>query len=76
MVKIYTTPVCVHCKMAKEFFKKHNVAYVEVDVTTDDSLVEEMVQKSHQMGVPVIEIDGEIFVGFDREGISRALKIS
>ncbi|OGY58244.1 MAG: NrdH-redoxin [Candidatus Colwellbacteria bacterium RIFCSPHIGHO2_12_FULL_43_12] len=76
MVKIYTTPVCVYCKMAKEFFKKHNVAYVEVDVTTDDSLVEEMVQKSHQMGVPVIEIDGEIFVGFDREGISRALKIS
>jgi len=76
MVKIYTTPICVYCKMAKEFFKKHNVAYVEVDVTTDDSLVEEMVQKSHQMGVPVIEIDGEIFVGFDREGISRALKIS
>ena len=62
--------------MAKEFFKKHNVAYVEVDVTTDDSLVEEMVQKSHQMGVPVIEIDREIFVDFDREGISRALKIS
>ena len=76
MVKIYTTPICVYCKMAKEFFKKHNVAYVEVDVTTDDSLVEEMVQKSHQMGVPVIEINGEIFVGFDREGISRALKIS
>ena len=62
--------------MAKDFFQKHNVAYEEVDVTTDDSLIEEMVQKSHQMGVPVIEINGEIFVGFDREGLSRALKIS
>jgi glutaredoxin 3 len=76
MVKIYTTPSCVYCKMAKEFFKKNNVAYEEVDVTTDDKLVEEMVQKSHQMGVPVIDIDGEIFVGFDRDGMAKALKIS
>ena len=76
MVKIYTTPICVYCKMAKEFFKKNNVAYEEIDVTTDDALVEEMVQKSHQMGVPVIEINGEIFVGFDREGMAKALKIS
>ena len=76
MVKIYTTPYCVYCKMAKEFFKKNNVAYEEVDVTTDDKLLEEMVQKSHQMGVPGIDVNGEIFVGFNRPDIEKALKIS
>lgn len=76
MVKIYTTPSCVYCRMAEEFFKKNNVAYEKVDVTTDDKLLGEMVQKSHQMGVPVIDIDGEIFVGFNRPDIEKALKIS
>ena len=76
MVKMYTTPYCVYCKMAKEFFKKNNVAYEEVDVTTDDKLLEEMVQKSHQMGVPVIDVNGEIFVGFNRPDIEKALKVS
>lgn len=76
MVKIYTTPVCVYCKMAKELFKKNNIAFEEIDVTTDDRLVDEMVAKSHQMGVPVIDIDGEIFVGFNRGEIEKALKIT
>jgi glutaredoxin-like YruB-family protein len=76
MVKMYTTPVCVYCKMAKEFFKKNNVAFEEIDVTTDDRLVDEMVAKSHQMGVPVIDINGEIFVGFNRGEIEKALKIT
>jgi len=62
--------------MAKEFFKKNNVAYEEVDVITDDKFLDEMVEKSHQMGVPVIDIDGEIFVGFNRPDIEKALKIS
>ncbi len=76
MIKIYTTPVCVYCKMAKEFFKKNNIAFEEIDVTTDDRLVDEMVAKSHQMGVPVIDINGEIFVGFNRSEIEKALKIT
>lgn len=76
MIKIYLTPPCVYCRMAKEFFKKNNIAYEEVDVTTDDKLLEEMIQKSHQMGVPVIDIDGEIFVGFNRPDLEKALKIS
>ncbi|MCL4405523.1 glutaredoxin family protein [Patescibacteria group bacterium] len=75
MVKIYSTPTCVYCKMAKEFFNKYHIPYIDVDVTKDDRLVEEMVQKSHQMGVPVIDIDGEIFVGFDRSGIAAKLGI-
>lgn len=62
--------------MAKEFFTKYNIPYVDIDVTTDDKLVEEMVQKSHQMGVPVIDIDGEIWVGFNRGEIAKKFGIA
>lgn len=72
-VKIYTTPTCVYCKMAKEFFKKHNVQYEEADVSVDEKAREEMIEKSQQMGVPVIEIDGEIHVGFNPEELSTAI---
>ena len=74
-VTMYTTPVCVYCKMAKEFFKKNGVSYEEKDVVADMKAQEEMIQKSHQLGVPVIDIEGEVFVGFDKEGISQALGI-
>ena len=72
---IYSTPTCVYCKMAKEFFQKHNVAYQEYNVATDLKKREEMFNKSHQMGVPVIDIGGEIFVGFNRPDIEKALGI-
>lgn len=72
-VKIYTTPYCVYCKMAKEYFKKNNVEYQEFNVAEDIKAREEMVQKSHQLGVPVIEIGKRIIVGFDRSAIDKAL---
>ncbi len=75
MIKIYTTPSCVYCKMAKEYFAKNNLAYEEVDVVKDEKFLKEMVQKSHQMGVPVIDINGEIFVGFNRPAIAKALNL-
>ena len=65
MVKIYTTPACVYCKMAKEFFKEHDIAYEEKDVSADKAVLDEMIQKSGQMGTPVIDVDGKIVVGFD-----------
>lgn len=74
-VAIYTTPTCVYCKMAKEFFKEHNVQYEEHDVSADDKAREEMVNKSHQLGVPVIDIGGEIVVGFNQAELSRLLGI-
>ena len=74
-VKMYTTPTCVYCKMTKEFFAKNNVKYEEVNVAEDDKALEEMYQKSHQMGVPVIDVNGEIFIGFDKKGLARALNI-
>ena len=61
--------------MAKEFFLKHHLPYVEINVVEDDKALEEMVKKSHQMGVPVIDIDGQIFVGFNRSEVAKALKI-
>lgn len=74
-VIIYSTPTCIYCKMTKEFFAKHNVQYEEFNVAIDQNALDEMVKKSHQMGVPVVDIGGEIFVGFDRRGIAKALGI-
>lgn len=74
-VTIYTTPTCVYCKMTKAFFKEHNVAYEKKDVSTNAVARDEMIDKSGQMGVPVIDIDGKILVGFDKEGFSELLHI-
>jgi len=74
-VKIYTTPSCPYCQMAKMFFKKHQVEYEEIDVSSSEKGLEEMQAKSHQLGVPVIDIDGQIIVGFDRMAIAQILGI-
>ena len=73
-VKIYTTSTCSFCKMAKEYFKKNNVKYDEINVEKDPKAAEEMIEKSGQMGVPVIEINGKVIVGFNRSEIEKALK--
>lgn len=75
-VTIYTTPSCVYCKMAKEFFAQHNVPYNEKDVVTDERAREEMVEKSGQLGVPVITIDDKIVVGFDKRRLSELLHVA
>jgi glutaredoxin-like YruB-family protein len=72
-IKIYTTPSCAYCRMAKEYFKKKNVEYQEFNVAEDVVAREELVKKSHQLGVPVIEIGKHVIVGFDRVAIDRAL---
>ncbi len=74
-VTIYTTPTCVYCKMTKQFFAEHNVAYEEKNVAVDDAAAEEMMQKSRQMGVPVVDIDGNIVVGFDKPKLVALLGI-
>ena len=73
MITIYSTPTCVYCKMAKEYFKNRGVQYQEFNVAEDDAAREEMVKKSGQLGVPVIDIEGEIFVGFSRGEIEKAI---
>jgi len=59
--------------MTKEFFNKNSVQYEEFNVASDDQAREEMISKSHQMGVPVIDVDGEIFVGFNKPELAKAL---
>ena len=74
-VKVYSTPQCPYCYALKEFLKEHNVEFEDIDVSKDEEARKELVEKSGQMGVPVVEIDGEIIVGFDKEKISELLRI-
>jgi len=74
-VKVYSTPTCPYCVRAKQFLKDNNVVFEEVDVAADQQAGEEMVKKSGQMGVPVLDIEGEIIVGFDKDKIRQALGI-
>ncbi len=70
---IYTTLTCPFCKMAKTFFKEKGIEYEEKDVTHDENLQQEMVKRSGQFAVPVIDIGGTIIVGFQKEKIEAAL---
>jgi len=74
-VIIYSTPICHFCQMAKEFFKENNIQYTEYNVLTDLEKRQEMVDKSGQLGVPVILIDDQIMIGFDRAEVSSLLGI-
>ena len=74
-ITIYTTPTCHFCHMAKDFFKEHGFEYAEHDVGSDLEKRKEMIDKTHQMGVPVIDIDGQIIIGFDKSTISKALGV-
>lgn len=75
-VTIYSTPTCVYCRMAKDFFKNNNVEYQEVNVAEDAVARDMIIEKSHQRGVPVIDIDGELFVGFNRAVLAKALGLA
>ena len=74
-VKIYTTPTCVYCKQSKELFQKNGIQYKELNVASDQAAREEMVNKSGQLGVPVIDIDGKIVIGYDEAKLKELLEI-
>lgn len=74
-VKVYSTPTCPWCVKAKEFLKQHNVKFQEINVAGNDAAREELIEKSGQMGVPVIDVDGKIIVGFDEKELKKALKL-
>jgi glutaredoxin-like YruB-family protein len=76
MVKLFVTPACPYCLTLKEFLKEHNIEFEEIDVTQDEKAREEMIKKSGQMAAPIVEIDGQIVVGFDKEKICKLLEIS
>ena len=72
-VTIYSTPTCPYCKKAKEYLTEKGVAFADINVAADRAKAEEMIQKSGQMGVPVLDIGGTIVVGFDKSKIDAAL---
>ena len=74
-VIVYSTPTCPWCKKAKEFLQQHKVAFKDFDVSADSKAKAEMIKKSDQIGVPVLDINGTIILGFDVEKIAQALKI-
>lgn len=74
-VAIYSTPVCTYCRMAKEFFKEHNIAYTEFDVAADADKRKEMIEMSGQMGVPVITIGNNLIIGFNKPKVAQLLDI-
>ena len=74
-VEIYSTPVCKYCGLAKEFFKNNNIAYTEYNVAADQAKKEEMIEKSGQLGVPVIDVGGDIVVGFDEKVLKELLEV-
>ncbi len=72
-VVVYSTPTCPFCVRVKQFLSDNNVEFVNVDVSTDQARAQEMIQKSGQMGVPVVDIEGQIIIGFDKDKIKKEL---
>lgn len=75
-VVVYTTPSCPWCEMTKRYLRARGIPFTEIDVSSDYNAAMEMIRKSGQTGVPVVEIDGEIVVGFDRERIDELLGLA
>ena len=74
-VIIYSTPACPYCIRLKQFLKEHDIVFENHDVSADPAKAQEMMRASGQMGVPVLDIEGEIIVGFEKEKIRSALGI-
>ena len=71
---VYSAPTCPWCNVMKDFLKEKNVEFEEIDISKDQAKVQEMTEKSGQMGVPQIEINGKMIVGFDKEAIEKELE--
>lgn len=76
MVKVYSTPSCAYCVTLKNFLKEKGIEFESIDVSENEKDLQEMIDKSGQMGVPVIDIDGQIVVGFNKEKIVKLLNIN
>ena len=72
-VKVYSTPTCPFCTMVKNYLKQNEVSYEDIDVSKDREQAMDMIKKSGQRGVPVIDFDGEIIVGFDKKKLAELI---
>ena len=74
-VIVFSTPTCSYCNMAKQYFRRNKIRFKDVDVSRDEAAARDLVRRSGQMGVPVIDINGKLIVGFDKPQINRLLDI-
>lgn len=74
-VIIFSTPTCSYCNMAKQYFRRNKIRFKDVDVSRDQAAARDLVRRTGQMGVPVIDINGKLIVGFDKPQINRLLDI-
>lgn len=72
-VRVYSTPTCPYCVRVKQFLKENNIDFEDIDVASDQTQAQEMVKISAQTAVPVLDIEGEVIIGFDKEKIKQAL---
>jgi len=75
MVKIYSTPSCVYCKTLKSYLSSKSIEFQDIDVSSNETELDNMVKISGQMGVPVVQIDDNVIIGFDKQKIDALLKI-
>jgi len=75
MVKVFTTPTCPTCFVLKQFLEEHKIDFKEIDVSQDEKSREEIIKKTGQMSTPIVEIDGQIVIGFDKKKILKLLNI-
>ena len=74
-VRVFSTPICPYCVTLKEFLKENNIEFEDIDVSQNQEASKEMIEKSGQMGVPVVDIDGQMVVGFNKGKITKLLNI-
>ena len=74
-VRVFSTPSCPYCVTLKQYLKEHNIEFEDIDVSQDKTALDEMIKKSGQMEVPVVDIGGKFIIGFDKEKICKLLKI-
>ena len=75
MIRVFSSPFCVYCATLKQFLKEHNIEFEDIDVLQDKEGAQEMIEKTQQMSIPVIEINGEFILGFNKKRISELLGI-
>lgn len=73
-IKVYSTPTCPYCKLVKEYLDGQKIAYTEVNVADDSTAANEMVKLSGQMGVPVVDIEGDVIVGWNKDALEEAIQ--
>jgi glutaredoxin 3 len=74
-VIVFSTPTCSYCNMAKQYFRRNKIRFKDVDVSRDEAAARDLVRRTGQMGVPVIDINGKLIVGFDKPQINQLLDI-